>query len=615
MQDTLKTILKLGHDKVYAHFSDISKALILSPDKDYSFGNSETFLMMPVRGVDFNLGAEDVDFERSIECYFDFNDNEIHNADGSVAEFKMKYDDDTVLEAKYIRLFNKVTKKSELPITDNILSLKNELRATDLETDIIVKDVPLKNGIYSLRNKFPEITIEAIEDFPKRRKEADIEFEFKINADVLEHYIDKLVLSTSRDDLRPVMTGILIHHTVDNKLFLVSTDAHSLLKINITKYVSMPVYDKELKFILPTNFITDYFDVVDNEDVTVKCNITNIFISSLKVDFITRAIDGNYPNYDAVLRDVSTDKVTFDLEEVRKCFNSKESKDYIKKMNADTDNDTVNVLNVGESLFFVVTKGSGRSINIVDEKEFCKTNLKASKETKSHLNESLFLMMPVLRFNEEADFTVSTIMFDKMLKTIEDSNLEMYYEPDKPNRAYMIPIDAIDFKTTTKEHKIKEQKPKKVKASDILEAVETLELLRDISDDKDKKEIEEAIEILKMLNEADIEVEKVRDLSWNDLQKQYPYQDYYVANLEIDGILSGKTKTYAVVHKKTGEKSKSGSSLYESEKIYYIADKKGNYKKTDNPYKKEEIVNIPFEDGGNIKGNDLKFTPILTPLS
>ena len=85
--------------------------------------------------------------------------------------------------------------------------------------------------------------------------------------------------------------------------------------------------------------------------------------------------------------------------------------------------------------------------------------------------------------------------------------------------------------------------------------------------------------------------------TWNELQEIYPTNDYYVANLEVDSFSSGTTKRYAVVHKKTGEKSKSGRTLYESEMIYYLSDGKGRYRKSDNPYK---ATIQPMANGGTV---------------
>jgi hypothetical protein len=90
----LNTALKLGHEKLYAFILSPNKVMVLTPSKDYQFGRDELFLTMPIM-LQFNnifaYGTEDTDYNRSLKVYYDFNDDEIHNADGSVADFQLQY--------------------------------------------------------------------------------------------------------------------------------------------------------------------------------------------------------------------------------------------------------------------------------------------------------------------------------------------------------------------------------------------------------------------------------------------------------------------------------------------------------------------------------------------
>lgn len=76
-----------------------------------------------------------------------------------------------------------------------------------------------------------------------------------------------------------------------------------------------------------------------------------------------------------------------------------------------------------------------------------------------------------------------------------------------------------------------------------------------------------------------------KKLDWNGLQEIYPYSTHYVANLEVDNFLNGKTHRYAVVHEKSGEKTSSGRTVYEANQIYYKRNSNGFYEKTESPYK------------------------------
>ena len=89
---------------------------------------------------------------------------------------------------------------------------------------------------------------------------------------------------------------------------------------------------------------------------------------------------------------------------------------------------------------------------------------------------------------------------------VNDNKLELHYS--ELNRAYLVPINSFDFKATTKEYKVREQKPSVAEiklvstineVNEIKEAIETLEMLLESATRKDKKEIKEAIEVLEML--------------------------------------------------------------------------------------------------------------------
>ena len=92
----LNTALKLGHEKLYAFISSSNRVMVLTPSKDYQFGRDELFLTMPIMLQSqfvnlYSFGTEDEDFNRKLKVYYDFNDDEIHNADGSVADFQLQY--------------------------------------------------------------------------------------------------------------------------------------------------------------------------------------------------------------------------------------------------------------------------------------------------------------------------------------------------------------------------------------------------------------------------------------------------------------------------------------------------------------------------------------------
>jgi DNA polymerase III sliding clamp (beta) subunit (PCNA family) len=532
--EVLTTALKLGHEKIYVFIQESKRAIVLSPNKNYELGNDDILLTMPVmleaNGVSYieKYGTNDPDYNRSLKAYFDFNDSEIHNADGSVAEFKIQYESNLSVDDKYLTLLSKITSKyNKLPICDYAKVEDGKMTATDLDISLIIKDVNMPNGIYEIVNKAPNITMYPIEDFPKERVFKSNEvfvnhngsklvaFEFVTFSEVFEFYLDKLLLSVGKDDLRPVMSGICIKKTINNELFLVTTNAHTLCKINITDFCDFDKDDRELEYILPTKYLKDFIKLADGS-LHFKCNLTNVFIEADNLEYIARAIDGKYPNYDAVIPRESTKAIVFDHVVMNKCLKSQEMTNLLSKYKGQKDI-LFDFFNIGDTLNVKVSESKSYNVqsDLIETIELCKIDLNYKEvENNLSLDQSVFLLMPSKdNFKENQYFSFRKEFFDTMLETITDTEVECYFT--EPNRAYIFPIDAIDYKKTLPDEKTKQQPKKVAKAKkeavnvereQVREAIETLLMLAEIEENEEqRKEIYEALEILNMLKEDSYE--------------------------------------------------------------------------------------------------------------
>lgn len=535
LSQVLTTALKLGHKKIYVFIQTSNRALVLSPNKNYELGNDELLLTMPVMLTSAyetitGYGTSDPDYNRSLKAYFDFNDNEIHNADGSVAEFKMQYENNLSVDDDYLALLTKITRKYyTLPILSYAKVENGKMSATDLDISLIVKDVNMPDGIYEIVNKAPNITMNPIEDFPRERvfnkdeisskgsadSRINTAFEFVTFSEVFEFYLDKLLLSVGKDDLRPVMSGICIKKTSDNELFLVTTNAHTLCKINITEYCEFEKDDRDLEYILPVKYLKDFVALADGS-LHFKCSKANMFIESENLEYIARTIDGNYPNYNAVIPRNNTKKIVFDHVAMNKCLQSKQLKDLIAKYKGQKDI-LIDFYNIGNTLYVKVSNSAGynKTGDTIEVVELCNIDFNYQEvETEISLDQSVFLLMPSKdEFKENQYFSFRKEFFEVMLDTITDTEVECYFT--EPMRAYIFPIDAIDYKKTLPEEKTKHQPKKVAKAKkeavnvekkQIREAIETLLMLAELEENEEqRKEIYEALEIINMLKEESFE--------------------------------------------------------------------------------------------------------------
>lgn len=490
LQIILKTWLKLGHEEIYVSMTMPNRAAVFSPSKNYEVGKDEIILLMPTmvgygmntKEEDIHFGAMDIDYGRHLKAYYDFTDGEIHNADGSIANFKMQYSNNLGISEDYLALLQKMTSKSRtLAILNYVKVVDGKMYATDLKTSLIVKNVDLKDGIYEIVNKAPNITMYPIEDFPKERVFNENEFQtignvfngpnetpgekryssfqFKISSEAFEFYLDKLLLSVGKDDLRPTMMGVCIHKTAENKIFLVSTDSNTLCKIDITEYCTFKKDDRKLEYIMSISYFKEAFDLIEG-DITVKCSYSNVFIESENLDIISKNEDGKYPNYEAVIPYRNSNVIKFKHAEISKCLKEKPTLDFVNKYKSEKGK-AFYITNSGEKIFLVLASesyGSSNVSTIFDKLELCSIDLQYTEEnTTVSFDDSLFLMMPMrLAAFENQYFAFKKSHFEIMLKTITDTEITCYYsEVFKP---YLFPIEEVKFNKTLPEEKTKFQK-------------------------------------------------------------------------------------------------------------------------------------------------------------
>lgn len=129
------------------------------------------------------------------------------------------------------------------------------------------------------------------------------------DVDVLLAGINKTVFATADDELRPVMNGIFIDITPSQYIF-VATDAHKLVKHT----VDMDGGNVNASFILPKKPANLLRTILLKEDDTVKVEFDskNVKFALKNSTLVCRLIEGNYPNYNAVIPANNPNKVIVD---------------------------------------------------------------------------------------------------------------------------------------------------------------------------------------------------------------------------------------------------------------------------------------------------------------
>lgn len=245
-----------------------------------------------------------------------------------------------------------ISSKNTLPILDYFLFELSDntlkITASDLETTI-VGTLPIENvekeGIIAIPAKRVLDTLREFSEQPLTVEANDTTWEVSISwksgklvipgtsglsypkpatldeeeassvtiaSEYLLEGIEKSIFATADDEMRPVMNGIFISLEPDSVTF-VATDAHKLVRNKISGIET----GIEASFILPkkpANLLKGILAKEEN-DIKMEFDKKNVVFHLSKYTLICRLIEGNYPNYNAVIPNNNPNKVNVDRVE------------------------------------------------------------------------------------------------------------------------------------------------------------------------------------------------------------------------------------------------------------------------------------------------------------
>jgi len=140
----------------------------------------------------------------------------------------------------------------------------------------------------------------AADDYPQLPEFAQ-EGTFRMPGESLVETVEKVSRSYSRDETRPVLTGILISFE-DSRVRMVTTDSYRL-SIKETELATTP-FEGSREAIIPARAMQEVsriFSGSDEDDVEMSLSENQALFRIGDVVFGTRLIDGNFPEYRRLL--------------------------------------------------------------------------------------------------------------------------------------------------------------------------------------------------------------------------------------------------------------------------------------------------------------------------
>lgn len=181
----------------------------------------------------------------------------------------------TVPAKLFFELVNSITdEKIELEVIDNKIKI-NGTKTKSMIKGLSANDFPLIPRI-----KSPIITS-------------------KINSGILKNSISKTGFASATDETRPVLTGVLLKFTKDNYT-LAATDSYRLSEAKIPHTNKLK---NDLQVIVPKRTMNELIRIIDdNEDeVNVEVGENQIVFSLGDIYFISRIIEGSFPEYEQII--------------------------------------------------------------------------------------------------------------------------------------------------------------------------------------------------------------------------------------------------------------------------------------------------------------------------
>jgi DNA polymerase-3 subunit beta len=153
----------------------------------------------------------------------------------------------------------------------------------------------------------------AAEDFP-RLPEIDDAAVFTVDQDAFVDTVGRVSRSASRDESRPVLTGVLVRFEGE-KLVMAATDSYRL-SVKETTLSGGP--GQELEAIVPARALGELARVAQGEERSLQVGVqeNQIVFGTDGVWLTARRIDGQFPNYKQLLPETFEAEVTIPREEL-----------------------------------------------------------------------------------------------------------------------------------------------------------------------------------------------------------------------------------------------------------------------------------------------------------
>jgi DNA polymerase III subunit beta len=241
------------------------------------------------------------------------------------------------------------------------------------------------------------------EDFPRLPELTETET-FSVDREALLETIGRVARASSRDEARPVLTGVLVQFAGD-KLVMAATDSYRLA----VKETPLGSPAPELEAIVPSRALQELQRIPGDDEIAVGVQENQVLFSTGGVWLTTRRIDGQFPNYRQLLPEAFEHELTIPrgelLDVVRRAAVMIQRATPLQLRFADGEVTVVaRTHEVGESKESMPVAYSGEPLDIGFNAEFLKEGLESIEGDDVKLK-LISPLRPAILTDEADDFT------------------------------------------------------------------------------------------------------------------------------------------------------------------------------------------------------------------
>lgn len=235
---------------------------------------------------------------------------------------------------------------------------------------------------------------------------------FNINQQIFANMIRLTNFAVSKEESRPVLTGSLIEAN-NSKLTMVSIDGYCIAK----KVVDID-YDKNLSVIVPGKTLSEIEKIIGNditEDIEILIKDNHIGFNFSNINIISKVLDGEYVNYNQILKNDFKSKIIIDKENLFRAI------------------DRTSLLSFKSNLNLIILEFSEDNLNVYSDTSlgFSKEDISINSELNMRIGMNPNYLIKALKVmdTEKIEFNIDSNNKPCLIKPYDDESYEYYVVP------------------------------------------------------------------------------------------------------------------------------------------------------------------------------------------